>query len=883
MNADARRDWSVPEANNRKGTIKQCITVTYKSVKNGILVSPLLFVYRLSAPFALLSPGGTYGYLCFFQVRTSGEPMNTGRDDADDNRFRKDPLQLLDLSPKQWLLARSGYRNNPKRLQVNETLMTIGNGYLNIRGSLEELPPGSYRGMYISGIYDKSEADVEELVKCPVWTDVSLWIQGWKVSPPDCKVIRHEQMLDMRKGILHRKSRFRLPDGKIVTLATSKLVFLHKVHWGYMRVRIVPENFSGEIRVLSGLNGDVLNRGFFSGEKLKHLHLERIERGRDLMYLEMKTRERGIRISNAASWRLVNHDKASVTWEPRIYGEKFTSEMTLGAEKGVSFEFEKYAVVYTSRDIPGKQMFKGTVCGLKSFLRSGAYREIKSHIELWEKCWKQADILIEGDRAAQQAIRYNMYQLLINGPRQSGSIGAKFLSSEGYLGHVFWDTEIFIFPFYLYNFPGIAKNMLLYRYETLPGAIKNAKRAGYKGARYGWETATTGEDVTPRFASKLERTIRLIYTGTEEDHIVSDVIYAVERYFRVTGDTEFLLDHALEMIFQTARFWESRVVKSGDVFEIRTVIGPDEFHEHVNNNAYTNYLVKWHVKLAATLFEYFSRRKVKEFRSLCERLLLERKEVEKWSEIGDKLKFAIDADSGLIEQFDGYFDLKDYVIARHDRKGRPVLPQGISYRNIDRTRLIKQADVLMMFLLFPHAFSDEVKLANYNFYEKRALHKSSLSHCTHAMVGLAVGNRQHAYRYFMKTARVDLENLHGNTELGIHGAAVGGTWQTVVRGFGGLTLKSDRIVLKPWLPKRWKRLLFKVHWRDRMIRLDINHKHVSAVIESDDSMSIPCSFWGKCFTLSTNEEYMFNYDPIECVKTGGCDEVPAYSADSAAH
>ena len=792
--------------------------------------------------------------------------MNARRDDVDDNRFKEDPVLLLDLSPKQWLLGRSGYHKDPKRLQTNETLMTIGNGYLNIRGSLEELPPGSYRGMYINGIYDRSEADVEELVKCPVWTDVSLWIEGWKVSLPDCKVLRHEQMLDMRKGILHRKTRFKLPSGKIVTFATSKLVFLHKVHWGYMRVRIVPENFSGEIRVLSGLNGDVLNRGFFPGEQLKHLHLERIERGRDLMYLEMKTREHGIRVSKAASWRIVNHDRTSVKWEPRIYGEKFASEMTLHTEKGVAYEFEKYAVVYTSREIPPERMFKGTICGLKSFLRNGAYKEIKNHIKLWERCWQQADIVIEGDRTAQQAIRYNMYQLLINGPRKTGSIGAKFLSSEGYLGHVFWDTEIFIFPFYLYNFPGIAKNMLMYRYETLSGAIKNAELAGYGGAKYGWETATTGEDVTPRFASKLERTIRLIYTGTEEDHIVSDVIYAVERYFRVTGDTEFLLRYALEMVFQTARFWKSRAVLSGDVFEIKTVIGPDEFHEHVNNNAYTNFLVKWHLKLAATLFEYFSRRNIEDFRLLCGRLSIEREEVEKWVEISDKLKFTIESDTGLIEQFDGYFDLKDYVVTRHDRKGRPMLPQGITYRNIDKTRLIKQADVLMIFLLFPHAFSDEVKRANYNFYEKRALHKSSLSHCTHAMVGLAVGNRQHAYRYFMKTAQVDLENLHGNTELGIHGAAVGGTWQTVVRGFGGLTLKSDRIVLRPWLPKKWRRLLFKVHWRDRMIRLDINHKCVSVFIASDERVPIPCTFWGKCFTIATNEQYMFNYDPITMYK-----------------
>jgi len=286
------------------------------------------------------------------------------------------------------------------------------------------------------------------------------------------------------------------------------------------------------------------------------------------------------------------------------------------------------------------------------------------------------------------------------------------------------------------------------------------------------------------------------------------------------------------------------------------------------------------LKLAAILHAYFIRRNDKQFASLCSKLSLLPAEAAQWQEISGKLHFRIHGETSLIEQFDGYFGLKDHLISKHDRKGRPVLPQGVTYRNIDKTRLIKQADVVMLMLLFPHAFSEKVKQANYNYYEKRTLHKSSLSHCTHAMVGLAVGNRQHAYHYFMKTLQMDLENLHGNTELGIHAAAVGGSWQTVVMGFGGLTLKSDRIVLKPWLPKRWHRLAFSVRWRDRYIKLQICHDNVKIVIEADRAMSIPCTFWGECCTISTNEKYTFNYDPITCVKSGECDEKPSHSADS---
>lgn len=772
-----------------------------------------------------------------------------------------DATALFELSSEEWLFRVKGFRKAPKLIQVNETLLTIGNGYLNIRGSLEELPPGHCGGMYIAGVFDKSESDVEELVKCPMWTDVSVWHEGEKFCLSTCKVISHEQVLDMKKGLLHRRSVLRNSSGMILTLETIRLACMHAPHLGYMNVRVTPKNFSGKIRVLSGLNGEVFNRGFFPRELYKHLQLEKIERGRNFMYLEMKTRERGVRIAEAASWKLISPLGEPLQWEPRIYGEKFTSEITIDAKKGRTYEFEKLAVVTTSLESPAETLFRDTICRLKSYVRRGALREVEEHVDAWRSKWEQAEVHIDGDPQALMALRYNIYQLLINGPTGPSSIGAKFLSSEGYLGHAFWDTEIFILPFYVYNFPPIARNLLMYRYNTLPGAMRNAEKMGYRGAKYAWESATTGEDVTPRFASKLEKTIRLIYTGTEEDHIVSDVIYGVERYFRVTGDEDFLLRYGIEMIFQTARYWESRTVKPGEEFEIHTVIGPDEFHEHVNNNAYTNFLVKWHLRLAAMLYKHVSSTNPEVLEAVCSKIGLDERETVKWMLVSRSLKFTQDQQSGLVEQFDGYFALRDYVIARHDREGRPVMPQGVNYRNIGRTQLIKQADVLIMMLLFPHAFSFEEKLANYRYYEPRTAHKSSLSHCTHAMMGLAVSERVNAYRYFMKTALFDLKNLHKNTDLGIHAAAVGGTWQTVIHGFAGLTLKSDRIVLNPWLPRRWERLAFRVRWRDRVVYLDISHRTLSIRIDADAELILPCTLYGKTTKLHTNRPYELSYCP----------------------
>jgi len=772
-----------------------------------------------------------------------------------------DPSVLFELSPEEWLIRRKGFRKTPKAIQVNETLMTIGNGYLNIRGSLEELPPGNCGGMYLAGIFDKSESDVEELVKCPMWTDVSIWHEGEKFCFSTCQAITHEQVLDMRKGLLHRKTLFRNSAGKVLSIETTRLACMSDPHRGYMRVKVTPKNFSGRIRVLSGLNGEVFNRGYFPRELYKHLQLEKIERGRNFMYLVMKTRDRGIRIAEAASWKLISPAGIPMQWEPRIYGEKFTSEITLDAEKGRCYEFEKLAVVTTSREHPADRLFKDTICRLKDYVRKGPKQEIEEHLRAWHSMWEQADVHIDGDEQAQSALRYNIYQLLINGPSGPTGIGAKFLSSEGYLGHAFWDTEIFILPFYIYNFPPLARNLLMYRYQTLPGAMKNAEKMGYLGAKYAWESATTGEDVTPRFASKLEKTIRFIYTGTEEDHIVSDVIYGVERYFRVTGDEEFLLRYGLEMIFLTARFWASRAVRHGEQYEIRTVIGPDEFHEHVDNNAYTNFLVKWHLRLAALLYKHVHKTNPEVLDELAVRIGLEKDEPALWLRISRKLKFTQDPDTLLVEQFDGYFSLKDYVIQRHDREGRPVLPQGVNFRNIGRTQLIKQADVLIMMLLFPHAFTFEEKLANYLYYEPRTAHKSSLSHCTYAMMGLTVAERVNAYRYFMKTALFDLKDLHKNTDLGIHAAAVGGSWQTVIHGFAGLTLKSDRIVLNPWLPKKWERLAFRVKWRDRDVHLEITHRDVSIRIDAETELALPCTLYGETSKLRTNEPYRLSYCP----------------------
>ncbi|MFC1617227.1 glycoside hydrolase family 65 protein [Candidatus Margulisiibacteriota bacterium] len=771
--------------------------------------------------------------------------------------MRKNNLKPLSLSSREWVLSEETFKKS--KIQVNESLFMLGNGYLNLRGSLEENTKNSYRGMYLAGVFNQSESDVEELVKCPVWTDLSIWLEDEKFDVSTQKVLAHSQKLDLKKGILHRKARIKNSRGKIITLETKKAVFMHNVHYGYMQISIKPENFSGELKVFSGLNGDVYNKGFYPAEKIKHLNLVKIERAKEYKYLEMVTRDKKINIALGSYFDVCN-PKLVYKKRNRIYGEKFTTEIIFEAHKKEKYAFENFAVIYTSREINHNEIHRKTMEELKNYVRKGVDVQLNQHIAAWKAKWQKADIKIIGDTLAQKGIRYNIYQLIINGnPLAATGIGAKFLSNEGYKGHSFWDTEIFILPFYMFTFPEIAKNLLMYRFHTLNGALENAKNLGLKGAKYAWESASTGLECTPPFAVNFDGTYIPIKTGEQEDHIVSDIVYTLYKFYLVTGDEGFIKNYGLEIIYQTARYWASRVTKVNDKYEIHEVIGPDEFHESVNNNYFTNYLVKWHLGIAVKLFSYIKKKDHNLIKVLFAQLKLDPHEINNWKKIADNIKLPATPENQIIEQFDGYFELKNIKAGKRDRFGQPVLPVGTNYKNIASTQLIKQADIVLLMWMFPNAFSKETKKKNYHYYEERTMYKSSLSHCAYALMGLEIGSRVHAYHFFMKSLLVDINDIHKNTKDGIHAASVGGSWQTAVQGFGGLRIKSGRLAFKPWLPRKWQGLVYSVIWKGRTINIELTHKTIKIFIHGAKDKFINVDIYDKTYKINTNKSVTYKY------------------------
>jgi kojibiose phosphorylase len=492
-------------------------------------------------------------------------------------------------------------------------------------------------------------------------------------------------------------------------------------------------------------------------------------------------------------------------------------------EPGQMVTAEKVVTLFTSHDV-GRNTRTVTLAKLAEVTERGPTynRLLEASAQAWAGYWANADVEIVGDDEAQVATRYMLFQLLIAAPRDDEyvSIGAKTLSGFGYRGHVFWDTEIFMLPFFTLTHPQIARNLLLYRYHTLGGARRKALEGGYKGTQYPWESAMTGDEVTPRWVPAPgghpdgQQQVR-VWTGDIELHISSSIAYAVWQYWQATGDDAFLARYGAEMILDTAVFWGCRAEwdDKAEHYAFTNVIGPDEYHEHVDNNFFTNYLVLWHLRLALDVMAWLRERDPAKATELSERLALTPEVCNHWRHIIDKLYIGRAPDGQVFEQFEGYFARRDVNLAMLEPRNCSV-QSLLGMKATNETQVLKQPDVLMLLYLLPEEFDQETVQANWDYYTPRTdlTYGSSLAPGIQAILACRLGDPELAYRCYMQAALVDLKDLRLNTEHGIHGATAGSVWQAAVFGFGGLRLTDKGVTAAPRLPAHWQRLRFKVFY-----------------------------------------------------------------------
>jgi kojibiose phosphorylase len=415
-------------------------------------------------------------------------------------------------------------------------------------------------------------------------------------------------------------------------------------------------------------------------------------------------------------------------------------------------------------------------------------------------------------------------------------------------------------PFFVYTQPEIARTLLLYRYHTLDGARRNARDGGFRGARYAWESADTGVDTTPKWT--VDGAHRL-WMGEEEIHVTAAVAYGLNAYVAATGDQALMTDYGAEILFETSRFWASRLEATPEGhYALSRVVGPDEFHEHVDNSAYTNYLVRWHLQQAAHVYADLAVSHPGELAELSERIGLGPDEVEGWLTRAEQIRLPPHNDHGVIEQFDGYFGLESLPVT-HDHNGMPQYPPGYHHFNLAGTSLLKQADVVMLTYLLPDEFSDKVKRANYDYYEPLTLHKSSLSTAIHSIMGIEVGDPGRAVQYFRRAAFVDLLDNQGNTAEGIHIASAGGTWQTIVCGFGGFRVRNGQMTFKPWLPPEWTAVRFRLKWHRTAVSVSVSHNSATFALAGPEAAGEVIVVNGREIALQAGQEVAVELLPVQ--------------------
>ncbi|HET6594473.1 MAG TPA: glycoside hydrolase family 65 protein [Anaerolineales bacterium] len=703
----------------------------------------------------------------------------------------------------------------PDKQHHKETIFTIGNGYLSTRGAFEEGYSGDRRATFIHGVFDDVPLVFTELANAPDWLPIQIYLNGERFSLASGSVEHFSRQLNLRTGELTRTVRWCSSAGDRATLRFERFTSLHDEHLVCIRCHVEPE-FDGELEIRASLNGTMDNEGFN--------HWNWVGQGsrEDAYYLHTRTRATGIDV--ALAMRLIaTPGAASVDyWDAQSIP---TLRMVYPVKQGESITVDKFVGIATSRDTQDVVgMAVEHVLAAQNWDTALAENQ-----QVWDREWERCDVEIDGDDEAQLAIRFNLFQLLIAAPRNDNrvNIGAKTLSGFGYRGHSFWDTEIFMLPLFIYTAPEIARNLLEYRHQRLPGARQKAQTNGFEGAQFPWESADTGEEVTPTWLPHFADRTKLIriWTGDIEIHISADVAYATYLYWKVTGDQDWFIEKGAELILDTATFWASRAEWDEELqrYEYNDVIGPDEYHDHVDNNFYTNRMAKWNLETALEVLEWLKEHAPENAQELTERLELLPERLEKWQDVLSRIYLPVYSD-GLIEQFEGYFQRRDVDLAALEPRNISVQAL-LGIEGCNETQVLKQPDVLMLQYLLRDTFSDEQIRVNYDYYTPRTdhTHGSSLGPSIQAIMACEVGKPDDAYEHFIRAVRADLRDVRHNAGDGIHGASAGGTWQAVVFGFGGLRVTPEGWSTHPRLPKHWKRLSFRFTHRNQLEVVEITN------------------------------------------------------------
>jgi trehalose/maltose hydrolase-like predicted phosphorylase len=732
----------------------------------------------------------------------------------------------VDADPR-WLLLVDGW--TPAREPAIEGALALVNGYLGTRAAVEEGSGASTPATFLNGVFDTATeaaaqaaatperqiiaAPTPELVVAPDWSRLRLLAGGDALTVETAEVLGHRRTLDLRHGLLVREWWLRA-GGRTTRLRSLRFASLADRHVLGQALEVVAEDWTGPLTVEAIVEAAVTNEG-----GVRHLVDRRTRPVEGGLLLEAATAQRRIGICMAASTVLDAGD-GGVAGEDEVGEAALVQRHRFEVAPGRAARLHKLVTVFTGRDDPDPaalavaRLSEATAAGLPAALRQSA--------AAWAERWATADVEVTGDEELQRRVRFASYHLIgcANPEDPRAAPGARSLTGERYKGHVFWDNEIFVLPFLVYTHPPSARAVLGYRHHTLPAARRNARVRGWRGAAYAWESADTGEDVTPAYYFTARGERKDTRTGEEEHHLNADIGFAVWQYWQATGDERHLLEEGAELLVELARFWASRAERdAGGRWHVRVVIGPDEYHEGVDDNAYTNQLAAWLLHRTAELVAWLAGRHPDRFASLAAALGLDDAEPAGWRAVADGLVDGVDPETGLIEQHRGFHQLEPVDLAAFEPRST-TMDVLLGWDALERLKLIKQADVVLLLALLGDRYPGAVQETNFRYYEPLTVHDSSLSPPVHALLAARLGDLETAERYLAEASTLDLDFEQGVTAAGgVHIATLGGIWQALVLGFAGMTVAGGEPHFTPRVPASWGSLRFRVRWRGRLLEV----------------------------------------------------------------
>ena len=714
-----------------------------------------------------------------------------------------------------WSIIERGF--DPSHGLVSESVFALGNEYQGIRGHFDEDYGGERLiGSYFNGLYEEESipasykgipSRIRFMVNAVNWLYTRISLNGADLDLAECRCDDFIRVLDLRTGTLTREFTWHAPGGRDLRLVFTRFVSMNAPHLGYQKIEFRAVNFAGLVRIRSGLDFSVphISKGknYWVCQAKEQAAPYAAMLGETLTSKQRVFSGMRLTVREARDLRPILED--------RLVGFDFSLPLRLGE----AVFFEKQACNYAEKEA-GKQREDVWAEGLRL---AASYDDLDFNAALaeqaayWERVWAVSDIKIEGDPENQQGIRFCIFQMhqTYHGQDPRNNIGAKGLTGEAYSGHTFWDTETYCLPFYLFNNPPAARNLLQYRYRTLPAALERAKEVGCRGAFYPLATIDGTESCT------------LWQHANIQLHVGTAIAYGIRHYVSICRDKDFLYSAGLEMLLEICRCYASRGQwgpRTGE-FGFYGVMGPDEFQIMVNNNCYINFMAKKTFEYTAEAVREMLENAPDRLREVMAKTRVEPSELAVWQEMARKMRLPLDRATGVFEEHDGFFDMPHLDIQTIPTEDFPLYHHW-SYDRLYRYDMIKQPDVLMFLFLHNHDFSPESKRANYEYYEPRCIHESSLSPSIHSILAAEIGKHDQALAYFKFATRMDLDNYNRNTEQGLHTTSIAAAWMNIVYGFGGMRSDGPLLAFRPSIPRAWRSYDFRVTYRGSAVEVQVD-------------------------------------------------------------